>query len=140
MAWLVDILLGLGCFFILLASIGCVKFPDTLTRMAAVSKSSSLGTIFLCAAGMLHFADADVVFQLGFTATFLFLGIPIGSHLLGRARIHSNKGQPLKTLRNDYESDQVLKDCGSQNTLSVKVPERRRKGPQIDFGLPPTGF
>lgn len=140
MELLVDILLGLGCFFILLASIGCVKFPDTLTRMAAVSKSSSLGTIFLCAAGMLHFAEADVIFQLGFTAAFLFLGIPIGSHLLGRARIHSNKGQPLKAIRNDYESDQVLKDCGSQNLQSAKVPARRNKGPQIDFGPPSAGF
>lgn len=102
----VQILITLGCFMLVLASLGSLKFPDTLTRMAAVSKSSTLGSVIFCLAAALHFRDARLDVLLGAGAFILFMGIPISSHLLARHRTaHQNKA-PLKLFRNDLEYPQ----------------------------------
>lgn len=106
MTVIVQILLLLGCLLILLASVGGVKFPDTLTRMAAVSKSSTLGVVLLCAAAALHFGDGYMGGLLGVAALVLFLGIPVSSYLMGRVRVRNSRIIPLQLKRNDLQSDE----------------------------------
>lgn len=105
MIFVIYLSMGLGCVFILLAAIGSVKFPDTLTRMAAVCKASTLGSLFFCMAGILHFRDGIVAAMLIAAALVLFLGIPIASHLLARVRMRSWGDVPLLARRNDYAED-----------------------------------
>lgn len=101
----VQLLLLAGCLLILLASLGGVKFPDTLTRMAAVSKSSTLGVILLCTAAALHFKDGVLGGLLGIAALVLFLGIPVSSYLMARVRVRNSRRVPLQLKRNDLQTD-----------------------------------
>lgn len=100
---IVYVILTSGCLLLTLAAFGCVKFPDTLTRMAAVSKSSTLGSMLFCGAAALHFWQWDLFFILGLSALVLFLGIPISSHLLARIRVKNLNENPIRTSRNDLE-------------------------------------
>lgn len=105
MNWLVTSLLLIGCLLILLASVGSLKLPDTLTRMAAVSKSSTLGSVIFCLAAALHFQKISLAVLLGLAALVLFMGIPVSSHLLSRLRLRTSKKYPLQTQRNDFTAD-----------------------------------
>jgi multicomponent Na+:H+ antiporter subunit G len=79
------ILSSVGSLFLLLAALGSIKFPDFFTRMAAISKASTLGTACLLfapvAAQFSWHASGATLFALA----FLFLSAPVASHLLGRA-------------------------------------------------------
>ena len=105
MSPLVVLLLWIGCLLILLASVGSLKLPDTLTRMAAVSKASTLGSVIFCLAAALHFQKLSLSVLLAVAALVLFMGIPVSSHLLSRWRLHTAKRYPLQTQRNDFEAD-----------------------------------
>jgi multicomponent Na+:H+ antiporter subunit G len=79
------ILASLGSLFLLLAALGSIKFPDFFTRMAAISKASTLGTaclLFAPVVAKFSWHSFGVTF---FALAFLFLSVPVASHLLGRA-------------------------------------------------------
>lgn len=99
------VLMVIGCLFILIASLGSLKFPDTLTRMAAISKSSTLGVGLICIGGILEFGWSEASLQLAVGTAFLFVAIPLASHLLGRTRINSRRALFEGTQRNDYSSE-----------------------------------
>ncbi|WP_347359006.1 monovalent cation/H(+) antiporter subunit G [Bdellovibrio sp.] len=105
MSVLVMSLLLIGCLLILLASVGSLKLPDTLTRMAAVSKASTLGSVIFCLAAALHFQRISLTVLLVLAALVLFMGIPVSSHLLSRLRLRTARKYPLQTQRNDFETD-----------------------------------
>lgn len=95
----------------LLAAVGALKFPDTLTRMAAVTKASTAGVVFYCLAAMAHFQNWESSLMLLAAAGLLSMGIPVGSYLMGRARIRMDlKAHPLALKRNDYLQKEAPKD------------------------------
>jgi multicomponent Na+:H+ antiporter subunit G len=51
-------LLLVGCAFFVAGTVGVVRFPDTLTRLHAVTKADNLGLGFLAAGLMLQAASA----------------------------------------------------------------------------------
>lgn len=85
-AWAV-VLLGIA--FIFLASIGIYKFPDTLTRMAAGSKASTLGMMLAVLGAMIHPESAGARLALFFGLVMVLLTSPVAAHLLGRAAIRA---------------------------------------------------
>ena len=101
-----QILMVMGCVFICIASLGSLKFPDTLTRMAAISKSSTLGVSLICLGGFFEFGWSEASWQLAIGTVFLFLAIPLSSHLLGRTRINSRRALFRHTQRNDYSGNE----------------------------------
>ncbi|MEN0058160.1 MAG: monovalent cation/H(+) antiporter subunit G [Bdellovibrio sp.] len=103
MNFLSQILLSIGCLFIFLAAVGSIKFPDTLTRMAAVSKSSTMGLALICLAGMIEFGFSEASVQLLFSLFFTFISFPMVSYLLGRLRVYSRTSLSQLTHRNDFE-------------------------------------
>jgi multicomponent Na+:H+ antiporter subunit G len=95
-----------GCVFIFIASFGSLKFPDTLTRMAAIAKSSTLGVGLICVGGFFEFGWSEASAQLAFGTAFLFLAIPLSSHLLGRTRVNSRRALYENTQRNDFHGEE----------------------------------
>lgn len=95
-----------GCVFIFIASLGSLKFPDTLTRMAAIAKSSTLGVGLICLGGALEFGWSEASGQLAVGTIFLFLAIPLSSHLLGRTRVNSRRALFENTQRNDFHGEE----------------------------------
>lgn len=84
MSLFVDIMGGLflvaGCFFMLIAGVGIIKFPDAYCRAHALGKAMTLGIIFIIIAMGLMLEDfswekvmVSIIFQL--------VTIPVSSHL-----------------------------------------------------------
>ncbi|MET7770738.1 monovalent cation/H(+) antiporter subunit G [Nocardia sp. NPDC005366] len=82
--WISAGLIVLGALFAFTASLGILRFPDTLTRMHAATKPQVVGLILiLFGAGIELRADANV-WMLGLVALFTILTAPVIAHLLGR--------------------------------------------------------
>jgi len=79
------ILLALGGLFSLLAAVGILVMPDVYTRMQAASKAVTFGATSVVLAAALHFQEAGVVARCLLVCVFLFVTIPVASHLIARA-------------------------------------------------------
>ncbi|WP_342642902.1 monovalent cation/H(+) antiporter subunit G [Rhodoligotrophos ferricapiens] len=82
---LTAVLIFLGCFLCLSASVGILRFPDVYARMHAASKAGTLGIGFLFAAVAVHFSDVDITIRAVVGILFFVLTAPISAHLLARA-------------------------------------------------------
>ncbi len=82
---LLSMLLLAGSIFLLLASLGAIKFPDFFTRMAAISKAGTLGAALLLMAPVANEPSLTNFIKSGVALLFLFVTAPVAAHLLGRA-------------------------------------------------------
>ncbi|WP_413576622.1 cation:proton antiporter [Bdellovibrio sp. HCB290] len=102
----VQVCLILGTLLIVISALGALKFPDTLTRMAAITKASTMGALCFCVAGALHFQNLEIAIALLASSLILSFGIPISSFLISRCRVHEDsKRYPLRLERNDHLED-----------------------------------
>jgi multicomponent Na+:H+ antiporter subunit G len=96
------ILVIVGIAFILVGSIGILRLPDFFTRTHAVSKSDTLGIIFVISGMIIYEGFTLSSLKLMLIILFIALANPIGSHALAKAAI--KKG--LKpTLEEDQRED-----------------------------------
>jgi multicomponent Na+:H+ antiporter subunit G len=83
------ILLFSGFFFIAVAAIGVIRFPDFYTRLHAAGKGDTLG-IALFVMGLAVYNGFNLVsLKLLLIVVFIFLANPIGGHVLSRAAFKS---------------------------------------------------
>jgi multicomponent Na+:H+ antiporter subunit G len=82
-----------GAVFVLLAGVGALRFPDSITRMAAISKASTLGVALIAIGAGFGSGSWEVALKMGSLLVFLFLSSPVAAHLLGRAA--KRAGVPL---------------------------------------------
>ncbi|MCD8480082.1 MAG: monovalent cation/H(+) antiporter subunit G [Candidatus Cloacimonetes bacterium] len=88
----------LGALFLLLASIGINRMPDTYTRMLSASKASTLGTIFFLLGIGIRFPGWWL--KLFFLFITVLLTAPLSAHVISRTAYFL--GIPL--------TDQTVKD------------------------------
>ncbi|GGC61610.1 monovalent cation/H(+) antiporter subunit G [Hoyosella rhizosphaerae] len=80
----VAVLLLAGSFLALVAAIGVVRFPDTLTRMHAATKPQILSLILtLTAAGITVWGSVDIG-MIVLAILFACLTVPVVAHRVGR--------------------------------------------------------
>jgi multicomponent Na+:H+ antiporter subunit G len=72
-----------GATFTLLAGIGVLRFPDTLSRMHAATKATTLGLLLIVAAAVVQLTGGST--KLGFAVGLVFLTAPVAAHLVGRS-------------------------------------------------------
>ena len=102
---ILSILLLTGSCFLLLASIGAIKFPDFFTRMAAISKAGTLGAALLLMAPVAHEPSLLNSFKSSAALLFLFITTPVAAHLLARAALRSGVRLSANTQNvEQYES------------------------------------
>ena len=53
-----------GCFFFLAGTVGLLRFPDTLTRLHALTKADNLGLGLVAAGVAVHSGDVVVALKL----------------------------------------------------------------------------
>lgn len=89
---LVAALILLGALFVLLGAIGLVRLPDTLMRLHAPTKASTLGVGALLLASAVHFSTIEAGISLHEAAIvlFLFITAPVTAQLLAKAALHRN--------------------------------------------------
>jgi multicomponent Na+:H+ antiporter subunit G len=83
----VAIVILIGTIFIFISAIGFIRLPDIYNRAHALSKSSTLGVLFVLLGTFLFF-----LFMEGYFSIKIFLGIffvfltsPVSNHLILRA-------------------------------------------------------
>jgi multicomponent Na+:H+ antiporter subunit G len=86
----VTVLLGAGVFFILVGSIGLLRFPDFYTRLHATGKCDTLGGgLVILGAVIYHFFQYPetplVAAKLAFLIFFIFIANPTATHALMKA-------------------------------------------------------
>ncbi len=131
------ILMGLGLIFLIGSAIGMLRLPDYYTRVHASGNSETLGT-------MLTFLGL-VVYE-GFTITagkliliflFIFIGNPIGSHILGKAAFKS--GHPVWTLKTAKQVEKYAQQEAEHEAypeiVSMPDPEEGSKEADKDADL-----
>ncbi|WP_137937504.1 monovalent cation/H(+) antiporter subunit G [Chitinivorax sp. B] len=94
---LIAILALAGAVLTLIGSLGLVLLPDTLTRLHAPTKTSTLGLACLLVASILHFWPTQPGLHELLITMFLFLTAPVSAHLLGRVAMRSQHGHDPKS-------------------------------------------
>lgn len=83
-----DIFVGifslLGAIFVLLASIGLLRMPDSYLRISVTTKAATLGIGLLLIAAAIHFKDYSITSRVMAIILFMLLTAPVSGHLIGR--------------------------------------------------------
>lgn len=93
----------LGISFMLSGSIGILRLPDFYSRTHSVSKSDTLGIIFVISGLIIYEGFTQSSLKLLFVILFVALSNPIGTHALARAALK-------KGLNPFYSSGQKSKE------------------------------
>lgn len=78
------ILLFLGSVFILIASIGLLRFRETFSRMHATTKATSFGLLLILAGVSLYFLSAIFAIKALLVIIFIYLTAPLAAHSISR--------------------------------------------------------
>jgi len=76
-----------GIIFMLVGSFGILRLPDFYARTHAVSKSDTLGIIFVILGLIIYEGFSQSGLKLILIVVFIALSNPIGSHALARAAL-----------------------------------------------------
>lgn len=106
--WFTALLLLIGALFSFLAAVGVLRFPDTLLRMQASSKASTLGLACLLAGTALQFPDLSVIIRLCALAAFIMLTAPLTAHVVARVTLHRRTPLWEHTILNEHDPDRCL--------------------------------
>jgi multicomponent Na+:H+ antiporter subunit G len=113
---LVYIMLAIGLFFNLLASIGLLRFPDVYTRLHAGTKCTTFGSIFVTGAVILYglkewylgVGSSILPIHVFIALVAILLTNPTGAHAIARAA-HRSGVLPAKAIVDDLEDDSKVK-------------------------------
>lgn len=84
MSQIAVILLFLGSVFILIASIGLLRFRDPFSRMHATTKATSFGLLLILAGVSLFFLSALLAIKALLVVIFIYLTAPLAAHSISR--------------------------------------------------------
>jgi multicomponent Na+:H+ antiporter subunit G len=79
----------LGLFFLVLGSIGVVRFPDFYTRMHAAGKCDSLGSLLIVAGLACYTGFSLTSVKIIAIAWFIFLTSPTATHAIARSALRN---------------------------------------------------
>ncbi len=82
---LVSILLFIGSIFILIASIGLVRFKDLYSRMHATTKATSFGVLLLLLAVSIYFNTWTIYVKAALIIVFIYLTAPLAAHAIAKS-------------------------------------------------------
>lgn len=82
--WLSAALILLGCLFFLAGTVGLLRFPDTLSRLHALTKADNLGLGLICLALMIQDGSAAGIIQLLFIWLLAMLAATVSAFLIAR--------------------------------------------------------
>ena len=77
-----------GGFFVLVSTIGMLRFPDFFTRLHAASLADTLGCLLIVSGLILQAGFTLVSVKLALIIVFIFFTSPAASHALAKAAIH----------------------------------------------------
>jgi multicomponent Na+:H+ antiporter subunit G len=85
-----NLLALLGAVLTLLAAIGVARFPDTLSRMHAVTKASTLGFAFVALGAAITLHTANDVTSALLAGALQIVTLPVAANLIARSAYWSH--------------------------------------------------
>ena len=79
------LLVFLGSVFILIASIGLLRFRETLTRLHATTKATSFGLLMIVTGVGIFFLTPVVVIKAVLVVLFIYLTAPLAAHSISQS-------------------------------------------------------
>lgn len=83
------LLLLAGSGFMLIASIGMIRFPDFYIRNSASTKAVVLGVLLILLGVGVHYNDVLIFLEIFAILFFIFLISPLSAHIVSRAAVIS---------------------------------------------------
>lgn len=115
--WIAGILLILGSFFMLIASIGMIKLPDLYMRIHAATKAPTLG-IFLMAMGIIiYFFELWASVEGLIVILFVFITTPIASHMISRVAHTMGVKKTESTFIDEMDADEKKSSDDSEEHI-----------------------
>lgn len=123
---LIAVLLVLGAFLSLVAAIGIIRFPDTLTRVHAGSKPQVFGLACILSAVILSTRNWSAIAVMALILLFQMLTTPAAAQMIGRA-----------AYRQQRPDDDVL--FVDELEQAVELAHQDPESSQPDVGIRPPG-
>jgi multicomponent Na+:H+ antiporter subunit G len=83
--WASGLFIGVGCFIIVVAAIGLVRFPDFYSRMHPAGKADTLGQALVFLGMILYEGFTFVSLKLLLIIMFIFIANPTATHAIAKA-------------------------------------------------------
>ncbi len=122
MDYLILFFLTAGTLFILIASIGLLKWPSVYLRLSAATIGTTFGVASILVACALYFADLSTSLHIAGVILFLMLTAPIGAHMIGRAAYIIGIKKWDKVVCDDMEG-KFDEDCKSFKGMTNKCED-----------------
>ncbi|KQS00297.1 cation:proton antiporter [Williamsia sp. Leaf354] len=100
----VAILVLTGSVLAFTASIGVLRFPDTMTRMHATTKPQTFGLLLILIAAMIRLAGSVDFGMLVLSGLFALITAPVVAHRIGRLAYQEQRVRDDLMQRSDADS------------------------------------
>ncbi|MEM1377386.1 MAG: monovalent cation/H(+) antiporter subunit G [Pseudomonadota bacterium] len=124
-----------GLAFLILATIGLLRFEDVFQRMHAATKAGTLGAGLVLIGAIMNKGTMDAAIMGTFALLFLIFTIPVASHILARAAYMS--GSPLSGIADADDALRGVLPRASQ-PLERSIEELAFDAPKPDTRRAPT--
>jgi len=94
-----------GLFFVFVGAIGIYRMPDAYHRLHTASKCSTLGAVGLVLAVAFHIGSLALIAKATMVLVFMFIAMPVGSHILARAAQQVGARQWRHTHIDEFAED-----------------------------------
>lgn len=78
-----------GVFFMLIASVGLLRFPDFYSRMSAITKGATLGLGLIVTGMGIYFNKPDMGLKVTLIICFTFVTAPVAAHVIARTAVRN---------------------------------------------------
>lgn len=93
-----------GSIFLIIGSVGLLRFPDLFTRLHAAGVIDTTGCILIIFGLMLQAGFTLITVKLFFIMIFILFTSPTATHALAKAALHGNVKPFLSEQGNDYRT------------------------------------
>jgi multicomponent Na+:H+ antiporter subunit G len=84
-----SILIIIGVSFMLISTIGLLRFPDFYIRMSAITKGATLGLGLILSGMGIYFNEPDMFLKVVLIICFTFLTSPVAAHVIARTAVRN---------------------------------------------------
>lgn len=115
-----------GVIFMLISTIGLLKFPDFYIRMSAITKGATLGVGLILLGLGIYFNKPDIMLKVLAIIMFTFITAPVAAHVIGRTAVRSQI--PFWHKTNLFEFEEYLQ---KDHIERLKNHDRYREEKQV---------
>ncbi|TXK51930.1 monovalent cation/H(+) antiporter subunit G [Pontibacter qinzhouensis] len=109
-----------GVAFMLISTIGLLRFPDFYIRMSAITKGATLGVGLILMGLGIYFNQPSMLLKVLVIVSFTFITAPVAAHVIGRTAVQNKIPFWDRTNLKELE-DYLQKEDLSEKESDIKV-------------------